>query len=63
MPGRDGTGPAGFGNYGGRMGGPVSGGPLGYCECPQCGEKVKHVRGTPCTSRKCPKCGQTMIRA
>jgi len=71
MPGRDGTGPAGPGRglgrfrswFGrGRMGGPTAAGPEGYCECPNCGEKVKHLRAEPCTSLKCPKCGATMVR-
>jgi hypothetical protein len=62
MPSKDGTGPAGSGNYGGRMGGPVSAGPQGYCECPKCGTQVKHERSTPCTDKVCPKCGARMIR-
>lgn len=71
MPGKDGTGPfranrsAGTATAAGRgrMGGLVSAGPTGYCECPNCGEKVKHNRAEPCTSLKCPKCGTRMIRA
>ncbi len=43
MPRRDGKGPTGFGNYGGRMGGPESAGPEGYCKCPKCGAKVIRV--------------------
>lgn len=74
MPGKDGTGPLGAGKgFGrgrnaepgagrGRMGGPVNAGPLGFCECPNCGEKVKHVPAEPCTKMKCPKCGTTMVR-
>ena len=75
MPRRDGWGPAGVGrgtglgrqtNTGvgrGRMGGPASAGSAGYCECPNCGEKVKHLTGEPCSSLKCPKCDTTMVRA
>ena len=63
MPRRDGTGPVGSAGGGGRMGGPASAGPQGYCECPKCGEKVKHDRAVPCTSIPCPKCGASMIRA
>ena len=63
MPGKDGTGPAGAGAGRGRMGGPASAGPVGYCICPKCGEKVKHTRAEPCASMKCPKCNTTMIRA
>lgn len=62
MPGRDGTGPTGSGNFRGRMGGPISAGPEGYCECPKCGTKVKHDRSEPCSDKKCPKCGTAMIR-
>lgn len=62
MPGRDGTGPAGPGGGGGRMGGPFRAGPEGYCECPKCKTRVKHDRATPCTSMKCPKCGSPMTR-
>lgn len=75
MPAKDGKGPAGVGRGGGlggrrgaatgrgRMGGPVQAGPEGYCECPNCGEKVKHLRAEPCASMKCPKCGTTLVRA
>jgi len=37
-------------------------GPGGDCVCPQCGFKVEHKRGVPCTLRKCPQCGTFMIR-
>lgn len=60
MPNKDGKGPASGG--GGRMGGPVSGGPQGECVCPKCGTRVTHDRGTPCTNMKCPKCGTSMTR-
>lgn len=30
------------------------------CVCPNCGYKVKHVRGKPCAQIKCPKCGTPM---
>ena len=46
----------------GRMGGPKAAGPNGYCECPNCKYKVKHIRGTPCMDRACPKCGALMTR-
>jgi len=74
MPRKDGTGPAGAGRGAdlgkqtgagagrGRMGGPENAGPQGYCKCPNCGEKVKHLRAEPCPSMKCPICGMTMVR-
>lgn len=46
----------------GRQGGPYAAGPGGECICPNCGKKVPHQAGTPCTQRKCPECGTTMIR-
>ena len=46
----------------GRMGGPVAAGPGGYCVCPSCGYKAKHVIGVPCSRKKCPKCGTIMTR-
>ncbi|NCO40044.1 MAG: hypothetical protein COW34_05320 [Armatimonadetes bacterium CG17_big_fil_post_rev_8_21_14_2_50_66_6] len=72
MPRGDGTGPAGqgpgtgrgLGRGGGqgRLGGrgPGAG---GECACPQCGHRMVHQRGVPCTSLKCPKCGAAMTRA
>ncbi len=65
MPRRDGTGPAGVvrGTGRGRMGGPRSAGPEGFCVCPKCGNKVKHNRAEPCSTMKCPQCGEKMVRA
>ena len=65
MPGGDGTGPRGKGFGGrGRMGGNRAGaGPGGQCVCPQCGTKVSHQVGTPCSSASCPQCGTRMMRA
>ncbi len=67
MPGKDGTGPFGTGPVAGKMGrrgqrGGMGMGPLGYCICPRCGEKINHTAGVPCTSLKCPKCGSSLIR-
>jgi len=74
MPRGDGTGPAGMGagsGFGrgsngqggrGRMGGPASAGPSGYCICPKCGHKEEHLRGQPCYQKRCPKCGAIMAR-
>ncbi len=66
MPRRDGTGPMGMGPRTGRKGGrKTSGQPQGLggsaeCTCPNCGEKVPHTRGVPCSETKCPKCGTAM---
>ena len=46
----------------GRMGGSQAAGPGGYCVCPSCGHRVKHVAGQPCYQRQCPKCGTKMAR-
>ncbi|KNZ41304.1 DUF5320 domain-containing protein [Acetobacterium bakii] len=66
MPGKDGTGPVGDGpaRGRGRRIGPdgLVAASTGYCLCPNCGEKVKHVPGLPCTSVTCPKCQTMMIR-
>ena len=46
----------------GRMGGPKAAGPAGFCVCPQCGQRLPHERGVPCTEQKCPGCGAAMVR-
>ena len=37
-------------------------GPEGYCVCPKCNYKIKHERGTPCSTIKCPKCKTNLTR-
>jgi hypothetical protein len=37
-------------------------GPDGYCVCPDCGYRIKHQRGVPCTSLKCPNCSTPLKR-
>ncbi len=71
MPRGDGTGPAGRGpgtgrglGQGagrGRMGG-RSAGLGGECVCPNCGHRITHQRGTPCSQIRCPNCGAMMTR-
>jgi len=75
MPGGNRTGPEGNGPMTGRQSGKGLGrgggrgrnkggsfGPVGYCVCAKCGEKIPHQQGVKCTTLKCPKCGKTMIR-
>ncbi len=45
----------------GRRGGSGAG-PGGECVCPQCGARVPHQPGVPCTQVRCPQCGTPMIR-
>jgi len=43
------------------VGGPRQGdGGTDICVCPNCGFKVKHIRGIPCVKKRCPKCGSRM---
>ena len=58
--GQGGQGWRGGGRGGRGMGG--GRGPGGSCICPNCGEKVSHERGIPCSQMSCPKCGTPMIR-
>lgn len=60
--GRGRGGGQGQGTGPGRMGGPLAAGPEGYCVCPDCGHKTKHVAGKPCNRQKCPQCGAQMMR-
>lgn len=46
----------------GRMGGPLAGGPGGYCICPECKRTFEHVTGHPCVQQKCPDCGVALQR-
>lgn len=67
MPRKDGTGPYGSGPISRGAGrrprrGGTGMGPTGYCICPECGEKIGHTTGVPCTSLKCPKCGSPLVR-
>ena len=63
MPVRNGTGPDGRGVGRGLGRGLKPGkGPGGNCICPECGTKVPHQPGTPCTVIKCPDCGNKMTR-
>ena len=35
----------------------------GFCVCPQCGYKVSHQRGVPCSTIICPECHTPLIRS
>jgi len=61
MPGRDGSGPRGWAPAGGGGFGRGAG-PGGDCVCPNCGKKVPHTAGIPCSSVTCPGCGAKMNR-
>lgn len=37
-------------------------GPDGNCVCPQCGYKMPHQRGVPCSTLKCPHCSVNLER-
>lgn len=70
MPNLDRTGPQGQGPMTGRGMGRGMGrgqnapgqraGGSADCTCPNCGEKVTHTRGIPCSQTKCPKCNTPM---
>jgi len=68
MPGGDGTGPLGQGPVSGRGRGygvnrqRKGGGTISQCVCPQCGAKIPHWQGIPCSTIPCPKCGTKMAR-
>jgi hypothetical protein len=34
----------------------------GYCVCPNCGLKISHTPGQPCTKQICPDCSTKMVR-
>lgn len=34
----------------------------GFCVCPKCEYKSKHIPGTPCQEEKCPRCGSKLLR-
>jgi hypothetical protein len=42
--------------------GRMPGGPGGFCICPQCGMKIRHERGVPCTQIYCPQCDLPMAK-
>jgi len=37
-------------------------GPEGFCFCPKCGFRKRHVAGVPCIEERCPHCGSSLIR-
>jgi ribosomal protein L15 len=60
--GRGNGGGQGMGGGRGRKGGPIAGGAVGTCRCPNCGHTQPHERGVPCTQVPCPKCETSMVR-
>jgi ribosomal protein L15 len=60
--GRGNGGGQGVGGGRGRKGGPIAGGAVGTCRCPNCGHTQPHERGVPCTQVQCPKCKTSMVR-
>ncbi|MFA5285953.1 MAG: hypothetical protein WAW22_07205 [Smithellaceae bacterium] len=60
--GRGNGGGQGMGGGRGRKGGPLAGGAVGACRCPNCGHTQPHERGVPCTQVQCPKCKTSMVR-
>ncbi|MBN1662371.1 MAG: hypothetical protein JW943_02110 [Deltaproteobacteria bacterium] len=66
MPNRDGSGPRSSDQRGpGRGLGGVKRpglGAGGNCVCPNCGLKMLHKAGMPCSSQTCPECGTKMVR-
>ncbi len=59
--GRGSGGGFGRGRGSGHRQGPGAGGG-GFCICPDCGNKIPHTPGFPCSEEICPACGAMMIR-
>jgi tRNA G26 N,N-dimethylase Trm1 len=45
-----------------KRGDKMGAGPNGFCICPKCGNKEKHITGQPCFKQVCKKCGTKMTR-
>ena len=68
--GRGGSGGRGHGGHGGGFGrgrgkygqGGLGLGSGGDCVCPDCGQRVPHTPGFPCSEEICPSCGAMMVR-
>jgi len=50
------------GRFRGEAEGAKGGGPGGYCACQECGYKIPHERGVPCSTLECPKCKINLVR-
>lgn len=50
------------GRYKGNLSSASGMGPDGQCVCPDCGYKVRHTRGVPCSNLKCPRCKVSLER-
>jgi len=57
---RGGNRSPGSGGMGRRGGGGAGAG--GSCICPQCGTRVPHQTGIPCSQVRCPQCGTNMVQ-
>jgi cation diffusion facilitator family transporter len=50
------------GKFRGEIKGAKGAGPGGYCVCPNCGYKIPHQRGVPCSTLQCPNCKINLVR-
>ncbi len=60
--GRGGYGRGRGGNRGYGPGQGMGAGSGGDCICPDCGKRIPHTPGFPCSEEICPSCGAMMIR-
>ena len=50
------------GKFKGEIDKAIGSGPGSYCVCPNCGYKISHQRGVPCSTLKCPNCKISLER-
>ena len=51
-----------FYGRGGNQGDRSGAGTGGWCVCPNCGYRIKHITNKPCNQIKCARCGNKMTR-